>query len=251
MTSAIINQPRSARDTNAAAEPTELSEEAVALYLQRNPDFFRRHANVLADMSLPHNSGNAVSLIERQVAILRERSIQTRHKLGELMEAAKDNDALFNTTQSLVIDLLNTESINSTFVEMEQQLKQNFGVETASIALISSDSENKSASSEAIEPRFIRHIDDAKIEITGIINNSQSLCGTLREQEADFIFPAASRAIGSVALTTRKITDGSKEGSLLMLAVAHHNAEHYNSNTGTLFLDYLCDILTALVKRHS
>ncbi|MBT5293305.1 MAG: hypothetical protein HOL40_06255, partial [Cellvibrionales bacterium] len=36
---------------------------------------------------------------------------------------------------------------------------------------------------------------------------------------------------------------------IVMLAVAHHNTDHYNSDTGTLFLDYLCDILTALVKR--
>lgn len=250
MTTAIVNKPRSARDTDTSVERTELSEEAVALYLLRNPDFFRRHENVLSGMSLPHNSGNAVSLIERQVAILRDRSIQTRHKLGELIEAARDNDALFNTTQSLVIELLNTESINDTFVVMEQQLKQQFGVETASIALIADPTNTAIVSHSAIDARFLRDINSAKTQIASIIDNRESLCGALREPEADFIFPAAKRAIGSVALATRQLNNDTANDSFIMLAVAHHKADHYNSETGTLFLDYLCDILTALVKRH-
>ena len=237
---------------NEKTASNPLSDETVADYLTNNPDFFRRHPNVLADMTLPHHSGNATSLIERQVAILRERGIQTRHKLGELIEAAKENDTLLNTTQSLVIDLINADSLNTIFTLLETQLHKNFGVESASVMLLADDSlEYK----QTIDEKFIRNTADAKEKISGILDNSQSLCGTLRETEADFIFNDTKFAVGSAAIAAKKIErntinkSSNNNNITVMLAVAHHNADHYNSDTGTLFLDYLCDILTALVKK--
>ncbi len=249
MTSATISNSRTRTENTAASSPTSetgISEQDVAAYLVRHPDFFRQHSGILADMSLPHNSGNAVSLVERQVAILRDRSMQTRHKLGELIEAAKDNDALFNTTQSLVIELLQADSLNSVFEIIEQRLTQQFGVESYSILFISDD---QASDASGLAPRFIKSKTGAEQYIAGIIDNSQSLCGTLRDGEADFIFADAQRKIGSVAIACRKTSATESDSSLIMLAVAHHDPSHYNSETGTLFLDYLCDILSALVKR--
>ena len=223
-----------------------LSDETIANYLANNPDFFRRHPTILADMSLPHNSGNATSLIERQVAILRERGIQTRHKLGELIEAAKENDTLLNTTQSLVIDLINADSLNTIFALLQTQLHKKFAVESASVMLIT---DGNIGDNQAIGNNFIQSMSNAEQNIAGILDNSQSLCGTLRESEAEFIFNDTKFAVGSAAIATKKIERNNNENIIVMLAVAHHNADHYNSDTGTLFLDYLCDILTALVKR--
>ncbi len=239
--------------SNEKPASNPLSDETVADYLINNPDFFRRHPNVLADMTLPHHSGNATSLIERQVAILRERGIQTRHKLGELIEAAKENDTLLNTTQSLVIDLINADSLNAIFTLLETQLHKNFGVESASVMLLADDSlEYK----QTIDKKFIQNTTDAEDKISGILDNSQSLCGTLRETEADFIFNDTKFAVGSAAIAAKKIertninnSSNNNNNITVMLAVAHHNADHYNSDTGTLFLDYLCDILAALVKK--
>ena len=75
--------------TSDPTNSTQLSAQAVANYLIDNSDFFAQHPEILAELSLPHNSGSAVSLMERQVAILRETSIQTRHKLSEFIQAEK------------------------------------------------------------------------------------------------------------------------------------------------------------------
>ena len=232
--------------SNEKPASNALSDETVADYLNNNPDFFRRHPTILADMSLPHHSGNATSLIERQVAILRERGIQTRHKLGELIEAAKENDTLLNTTQSLVIDLINADSLNTIFTLLQTQLHKKFGVESASVMLLTDGGlEHK----QTIDEKFIQNTTDAEEKISGILDNSQSLCGTLRETEAEFIFNDTKFAVGSAAIATNCIERSKGSDITVILAVAHHNPDHYNSDTGTLFLDYLCDILTALVKR--
>jgi uncharacterized protein YigA (DUF484 family) len=240
MSSANINNEQNDNANQA------LSDETVANFLTNNPDFFHRNPTILAEMSLPHNSGNATSLIERQVAILRERGIQTRHKLGELIEAAKENDNLLNTTQSLVIDLINAGSLNNIFTLLQSELHKKFAVESASVILISdTDTQNQ----YSIDATFFQDTNDAEERISGIFNNNQSLCGSLRETEAAFIFNDTKYAIGSAAIASKKIERSTGDDIIVMLAVAHHNADHYNSDTGTLFLDYLCDILTALVKR--
>jgi uncharacterized protein YigA (DUF484 family) len=240
MSSANINNEQNDNANQA------LSDETVANFLTNNPDFFHRNPTILAEMSLPHNSGNATSLIERQVAILRERGIQTRHKLGELIEADKENDNLLNTTQSLVIDLINAGSLNNIFTLLQSELHKKFAVESASVILISdTDTQNQ----YSIDATFFQDTNDAEERISGIVNNNQSLCGSLRETEAAFIFNDTKYAIGSAAIASKKIERSTGDDIIVMLAVAHHNADHYNSDTGTLFLDYLCDILTALVKR--
>ena len=104
------------------AEPM-IDDQTVLDYLRNRPDFFRAHPALLAELDLPHASGGAVSLIERQVAILRERSISSRHKLGELIEIAKDNDKLFEQTRELVLQLITSRSPKDMFDGLAQTLR--------------------------------------------------------------------------------------------------------------------------------
>ena len=227
-----------------SANSTQLSAQAVANYLLDNSDFFAQYPEILAELSLPHNSGSAVSLMERQVAILRETSIQTRHKLSEFIQAAKENDSLLQTTQSLVIDLINCRSLTETFEMLEEKLAKRFGVESVGVLLIS----DADAVSHDLDPRYHQLQTDAENAIAGILQNKTPLCGTLRDSGAKFIFSNSQYAIGSAAITCLPIT-GKSSNSTLLLAVAHHDSHHYNSDTGTLFLDYLAEILVALINR--
>ena len=71
-----------------------LSEDAIHDYLADNPDFFVRHADLLSALKLPHSSGAAVSLVERQVSVLRQKDLKHERELKELLEVAHANDAL-------------------------------------------------------------------------------------------------------------------------------------------------------------
>ena len=63
-----------------------LSDQAVLNFLRQSPDFFLRHPSALSELSLPHESGQAVSLIERQIDILRERNMTMRRRMNELLQ---------------------------------------------------------------------------------------------------------------------------------------------------------------------
>ena len=83
-----------------------LNDQQVLDHLRAHPDFFQKHATAIAELSLSHESGNAVSLIEHQVAILRDRNMTMRRRMNELLQAARSNDEIFAKTRSLNLALL-------------------------------------------------------------------------------------------------------------------------------------------------
>ena len=84
----------------------ELSEQAVHDYLAANPDFFERHSRLLNSLELPHASGGTVSLVERQVSILRQKEIKLERQLKELIQVARENDVLAAKIHRLTLQLL-------------------------------------------------------------------------------------------------------------------------------------------------
>ena len=82
---------REARGLAAA----DSEEESIAAYLQRNPEFFERHQALLARLQLPHaRGGSTISLVERQIEVLREKQAALESKLAELVHVARANDAI-------------------------------------------------------------------------------------------------------------------------------------------------------------
>ena len=116
----------------ADSEAVDLrSEEAVMQYLRDNPDFFGRHPMLLTDLSLPHDSGQAISLVERQVAILRERNIDMRRRLNHLVGAANTNDTLFEKTRRFTLDMLDCVDLAAIDRVFAQTLLEDFGADRA------------------------------------------------------------------------------------------------------------------------
>ena len=67
----------------------------VVRFLQDHPEFFEQNADMLAEINLPHpHGGRTISLSERQMLTLRDKVKSLEKKLRELIEFAKENDAL-------------------------------------------------------------------------------------------------------------------------------------------------------------
>jgi len=90
-----------------------VSEDAVCDYLAAHPDFFERHPKLLGSLSVPHASGEAVSLVERQVSMLRQKELKLGRRLKELIGVARANDKLSARVHELSLGLL--DSIGEAF----------------------------------------------------------------------------------------------------------------------------------------
>jgi uncharacterized protein YigA (DUF484 family) len=72
-----------------------MTHEEVAQFLSQHPDFFDHHPEVLVNVAIPHpQDGHAVSLVERQSLILRERIKSLELRLAEMLRHGEENDAI-------------------------------------------------------------------------------------------------------------------------------------------------------------
>ena len=81
----------------------ELSEQSIHDFLAAHPDFFERHSTLLSSLNLPHASGGAVSLVERQVSVLRQKELRLERQLRELIQVARKNDVLSSKIHELTL----------------------------------------------------------------------------------------------------------------------------------------------------
>ncbi len=72
-----------------------MNDREVADYLLANPEFFSRHAELLATIRLANPHGKAaISLQERQMEMLRDKNKHLERRLAELLRYGHENDGL-------------------------------------------------------------------------------------------------------------------------------------------------------------
>lgn len=210
--------------------------------LHARPDFFVRHPQVLEMLELPHTTGRAVSLIERQVAVLRDRNRDLRHQLDHLLGSARTNDQLFDKTRHALLTLLDARDLATAMAALDHSLAQDFQVEFHSVLLFASTS----LPAPMPGPPAVRvvNLETAPRQMTTLIRNQRTICGVLRDDDLAFLFAEDAPRIGSAA-----VVPFGHHPALGVLAIGHSDANHYRSSTGTLFLNYLADVLNRLLPR--
>jgi uncharacterized protein YigA (DUF484 family) len=222
-------------ESPADSAAPHLEAEAVIAFLLQHPDFFAEHDELLVSMRIPHQRGDTVSLVERQLKLLRERNIEMRHRLSQLMDVARDNDRLFEKTRRLNLALMDAGSLDELVIAAEDSLRQEFQVPFVSLILFS---DNPTAVGRWVSSA------EAQKAIGGLIGE-KTVCGTLREHELTFLFGAdQSKEVGSAAVVTLNHL-----GLHGVLAIGSRDPQHYKSSVGTLFLSYIADVLGRLVPR--
>ncbi|MFZ5723613.1 MAG: DUF484 family protein [Pseudomonadota bacterium] len=209
-----------------------LSEEQVAKFLRSHPDFFATHPELLADLKIPHENGSAVSLVERQVSVLRERNVELRERLNGLLSIARDNDVIFEKTRALVLTLLEAQDLAAATQALSQSLLDDFGMAAMSVILFD-------AGVEAPPPR-VQLVDAAAAEsrMGGLLKGRRVVCGVLRPEELAWAFGSAADAVGSAAIVPLVF-----HGNLGLLAIGARDPQHFKSGMDTLFVGHIGDVL--------
>ena len=223
------------KSTVATTSAMDLNDEVVREYLKDNDDFLQRHPDMLDYLHISHASGSAISLVEKQVSVLRERNMDMRQRLKSLTANARDNDTLYEQTRTLVLKLLDADSIETLYNFFMASMAADFRVEYASMILYGNHSSNKGWRTETQ--------DAVKKEIGSLFRGNKAVCGTLRREELEFLFPGGGE-VGSAALMP---LSGSEH--LGLIAVGSSDANYYNSKVGTIFLSHVADVIVKLLSR--
>lgn len=222
---------------------TVLDENDVAEYLHQHPDFLARHPELLAALRIPHNPGSgAISLIERQVTVLRERNQRLESRLTELLQTARDNERVGARLLALGRGLLDADSLDSVIALVRDTLLSEFAADEVMIRLI--DTEDGHHASRDPD-RFVRPGDPAIAAFDDFLRRGEPVCGDVTPQQREALFGEAAGQSGSCALVPLR-----SGRALGLIGLASRDAGHFHAGMGTLFLAQLGELVSAGVAAH-
>ncbi|MGI9307737.1 MAG: DUF484 family protein [Gammaproteobacteria bacterium] len=215
----------------------EISEEDVASYLRAHPEFFEQHQNLLNNLRLPHSAGTgAVSLVEKQVSTLRQNNTQLEQKLHDLVDVARNNDALATKIHTLATGLIAAGNRNEVITILEENLRTSFSADQAVLVLFGDSEEHAS-----VVGRFLRVIDRSDELIAPFktfLDSGAPRCGHIRDAQRDFLFGEGTLEIGSAALVP--LGSNAEAG---FLAIGNRDAEYFHPGKSMDFLSRLGDLV--------
>jgi len=226
---------------------TTVDEAALSQYLQQNPDFFERHSQLLTRLRLQHpRNGTTISLIERQVEVLRTKHTALEQQLAEFVRVARANDALAEKIHRFANQLLHTTSATAALALIEKSLREDF--DTHHGALILQQTPGSSLASLGQEAaHFVRLVapDSADFRsFDSLFAGGKPRCGQVRDSQRTFLFGADAANIGSVALVP--LSELSPPG---LLALGSVEKERFHPGMSTEFLARMGSLIAAAISR--
>jgi uncharacterized protein len=222
-----------------------INDGSVTQYLETYPDFFERNGALLAKLRLPHlrDSGATVSLVERQVEVLRDRNQALERKLKELVDVARANDALADRIHRLSQRLIRARTLLETINALETSLREDFDARDSVLLLFMEQARELGDAAG----RFLKTADPAEAVVKtfeSLLQSGKPRCGQVRDTQRDFLFGKDSIEIGSVALAPL----GTK-GALGLLAIGASDADRFHPAMSTEFLTRIGELLANALTR--
>jgi len=215
----------------------ESEEDAVAAYLQHNPDFFERHQALLTRLRVPHaRGGSTISLVERQIEVLREKHAALEGKLAELVSVARANDAIADKLHRFTRRLLRARSRAQAVTLIEASLREDFDAFHGGVLVLMGEFP------DLTPQRFVRTVtrDDAGLKpFETLFASGKPRCGQVRDTQREFLFGQDANDIGSVALVP--LSD--KSGPLGVLALGSTDRDRFHPGMSTEFLARMADLI--------
>jgi uncharacterized protein YigA (DUF484 family) len=215
------------------------TEDMVRAFLRDNPRFLDDNPDILESLSLPHNSGTAVSLVERQVGVMRDRNKEMRNRLDNMLATAHDNDLLFEKTKRLVLNLLEAKNLPAMVEIIYDSLGKDFEIDFYSLTLFGDENSLPRTMAR------VASVEKASEKVSTLIGSNRAVCGVLREEEMTFLFGEKGLQVGSVAAVPLRYNN-----LYGILAIGNADPNFYKSSMGTLFLSYIAEVVNRILPKH-
>lgn len=222
-----------------AISAPNFDEQEVAAYLRERPDFLLRHPELLEHLEVNHSAGSAVSLIERQVDLLRGKNLRLEDRLAGLLANAAENEKRASSVHKLARTLIRAPSLAAVIAGLKTCMREDFGIDEVFVGVNAS----------LYKRHDIEHF--APIETEGVIARALDNflrtrlieCGPLDAARAKLLFPKAEVPVLSAAIVPLE-----KEKSLGLLALGSKDAERFLPRQGKLFLEMTAELVAAALR---
>ena len=221
------------------ATTNPITEDDIAHYLLNSPDFFARHAEVLAGVQFvsPH-SQRTVSLQERQAEMLREKIKVLEARVMEMVRHGNDNVALADKMLRWSRVLFLVSSAAALPGRLVAELSDQFAVPQVALRLWGL------ASEFAELPQAQAVSDDVKLFASSL---GEPFCGLNTGFEAANWLAAPDAAVSLALIPLRSGEADSPAFGMLILASP--DGQRFRADMGTEFLLRLGEIASAALQR--
>lgn len=226
---------------NNQAEKALPEERQVVDYLMSNPDFFLQHAPLLHDLQIPHESGGAVSLVERQVQALRDKNLEFENKLREMVDAVHDNQRLHVSLQRLAVNLFAADSLDDMLGIVDDELRHKLGTEFVYFRLTADAEVDQSRLAKG--HTYVSKDDDLLQSFAKNIDEKRIQCGRFNEEQIGEFFLEDASEVKSAAVIP--VSDAGIRG---LIALGSTDEHRYHPGMGTDFLTSLADLISAAMQ---
>lgn len=208
----------------------------VAAYLKSHPEFFDNYADLLTQVLIPDpHGGHAISITERQLGTLRERTKKLEAKMAELLHFGEENDAIGEKLHRLGIALVAAQDIAGVLAAVYYHLGNDFAVPHVSLRLWGLDAPpGEEDRGEFAVP------DAATLSFTAGLQHPH--CGPNSGLEALSWLPPSIRSVAALPLHCRT-------GAMGLLVLGSEEMHRFYPEMGTLFLTRLGDLASTALWR--
>lgn len=246
---------------------TALVDETVLAYLMRNPEFFVNNKDILPRLRIPHETGAAVSLIEKQVSVLRGKCGHLENSLRDFIAVARENENLHQRLHRLIQDVITAPTLEDVVTLIRSSLKENFNADGVHLVLIATQPKRASrkkklgcgALKENIKASHKQQIKQAPIEglrVVGhtsrhiklfkpVFDNGETVCGMPDKAQLTFTVGSDHSQIASAALIP--LHHKRKLGFLMLTS---RDESRFSAGKGVMFLNQLGELLSRRIHSY-
>lgn len=221
------------------AESLNSEEDRAVGYVRRHPNFLARHPELLENLQLSHPAGSAVSLIERQVQVLRGKNARLEERMARMLDNARDNERRAEAMQRLARGLIRAPSLAAIAATLRQSMNEDFAVDEVFIGLLAPGFRRHDIAGitalDASHPVLARYTDFFRTRLTE--------CGAIDAADGTLLFPATVQPIRSAAVVPLE-----RDKTIGMIALGACDAERFKPRQGKLFLEMVADLAGAALR---
>ncbi|MFQ5660432.1 MAG: DUF484 family protein [Gammaproteobacteria bacterium] len=225
--------------TESEQNTNTITAQEIAEYLRKHPGFFNDYPELLADIQVPHASGSAVSLVEKQVAILREKNERTHKQIHDLIEIARQNEELARRMHKLALILMDATDTGEIFSTLYENLRSNFNADRVIVRVFAEPAFIDTYAGEEFAGRDIQE----RSLFKSIIEKRIPISGRLKRQQQAFLFGEEGDDISSAVIVP---LHGPDWGGVLVIGST--NPEKFQETMGVELLANLGEILSFIIK---
>jgi uncharacterized protein YigA (DUF484 family) len=226
-------------EMSAEQQPsTQTDESRVIEYLQKNPAILMDYPEIFSSLSIPHHTGGATSLVERQLKLLREENQHLRSKIEELVGIARDNEELNQRFHRLALELMDAEQLHDVLAMVQDQVQTFFYTDFVCFRFLPDINET----GNTLDGLHLDANSDIIERINPWIEGRKPVCGRHDDDIHRDLFGPDLRIASSAFIPLYHTRN------LGLLCLGSISAERFSSTMGTIFLQHLGELVSNRLK---